>query len=65
MAHDKPLFLPDYESYVDRDTPLVLRPCFDSIWNACGYAKSLNYDENGKWTGNIERDMEFWENFDG
>ena len=51
MAHDKPLFLPDYESYVDRDTPLVLRPCFDSIWNACGYAKSLNYDEEGNWTG--------------
>ncbi|AGK60915.1 hypothetical protein Asulf_00909 [Archaeoglobus sulfaticallidus PM70-1] len=66
MAHDKPLFLPEYESYVDRDTLLVpevvvesydiepekvLRPCFDSIWNACGYAKSLNYDENGEWTG--------------
>jgi hypothetical protein len=27
----------------------VLRPCFDAIWNACGYAKSLNYDESGKW----------------
>ena len=66
MAHDKPLFLSEYESYVDRDVLLipevvvesydiepekVLRPCFDSIWNASGYARSLNYDEEGKWTG--------------
>lgn len=26
-----------------------LRPCFDSIWNACGFSKSLNYDDTGKW----------------
>jgi hypothetical protein len=26
-----------------------LRPLFDSIWNACGYQKSLNYDNTGKW----------------
>lgn len=27
----------------------VLRPCFDSIWNACGFPRSLNYDETGNW----------------
>jgi len=27
----------------------VLRPCFDSIWNACGLPRSRNYDENGEW----------------
>jgi hypothetical protein len=25
----------------------VLHPCFDSLWNACGYPRSLNYDKNG------------------
>ena len=29
----------------------VLRSCFDSIWNACGYPRSFNYDGNGKWVG--------------
>ncbi|MFX1588295.1 MAG: helix-turn-helix domain-containing protein [Promethearchaeota archaeon] len=29
----------------------VLQPSFDSIWNACGYPKSLNYNENGEWIG--------------
>ena len=28
----------------------ILRPCFDSIWNACGYPKCYNYDEEGNWT---------------
>jgi len=27
----------------------VLRPIFDAVWNACGFPKSLNYDDNGKW----------------
>lgn len=27
----------------------ILKPCFDSIWNACGLARSQNFDENGKW----------------
>ena len=30
----------------------LLSPCFDSIWNACGYPKSMNYDEDGKWADN-------------
>jgi len=27
------------------------KPCFDTIWRACGMARSFNYDENGNWTG--------------
>lgn len=27
----------------------VLRPCFDSIWNACGFPRSLNYNDAGEW----------------
>jgi hypothetical protein len=38
------------ESY-ERDPPEVMRPAFDSIWNACGYARSLNYSNSGKWVG--------------
>ncbi|MGB8310955.1 MAG: DUF4062 domain-containing protein [Halobacteriota archaeon] len=30
----------------------ILRPCFDYIWNACGYPKCFNYDEEGNWTVN-------------
>lgn len=29
----------------------VLRPCFDGLWNAWGYTKSWDYDENGNWKG--------------
>jgi len=27
----------------------ILRRSFDAVWNACGYPRSLNYDENGEW----------------
>lgn len=27
----------------------VLRPCFDAIWNACGFSGSRNYNNTGKW----------------
>lgn len=27
----------------------VLKPCFDSIWNACGFPRSLNYNDKGEW----------------
>jgi hypothetical protein len=30
----------------------ILKSAFDSIWNACGYERSFNYDDNGKW--NVE-----------
>jgi len=35
------------ENYDDKAED-VLRPCFDSIWNACGFARSLNYNEQGE-----------------
>jgi hypothetical protein len=27
----------------------VIRPVFDSIWNAAGWPRSMNYDEAGEW----------------
>jgi len=43
------LLLPEIfiESY-DAIAEDILRPCFDSIWNACGFPRSLNYDDTGK-----------------
>jgi hypothetical protein len=29
----------------------LMKPIFDSIWNAVGYEGSRNYDSNGKWIG--------------
>lgn len=26
-----------------------LKPCFDAIWNACGFPKSRNYNADGEW----------------
>lgn len=34
------------------DVDILMKPAFDAIWNAAGYAKSLAYDENGRWVGN-------------
>ena len=44
------LLLPEIiiESY-DVSAKDVLRPCFDSIWNACGFPRSLNYNDAGEW----------------
>lgn len=44
------LILP--ESVVeDLNVPLskVLKPMFDLIWNACGFLKSKNFDDEGNW----------------
>lgn len=27
----------------------VLKPCFDSIWNACGFRRSFNYNDEEEW----------------
>ena len=45
------LLLPEtiVESYDDR-AEYVLKPCFDSIWNACGFSRSFNYNTDGKWS---------------
>jgi len=32
------------------DVPSVMRPIFDAVWNACGYARSFNYNEAGEWS---------------
>ena len=31
------------------DIARALRPAFDQVWNACGWPRSLNYDEHGNW----------------
>ena len=36
------------ESY-NEDLGNLLKPTFDSLWNACGISKSPNYDNNGNW----------------
>lgn len=35
----------------DFDTPaeVTLKPIFDTVWNACGWPGSMNYDETGNW----------------
>lgn len=46
------LVLPEVvvESF-DENPVMILRPLFDLIWNACGYAKSKNFDDKGNWIG--------------
>ncbi len=44
------LLLPDVTLLdYNADIPLILRPAFDTVWNACGHLRSLNYDTQGKW----------------
>jgi len=38
------------ENY-DEPPEKILKPCFDSIWNACGLSRDYHYDENGNWKG--------------
>lgn len=47
------LFLPEViiEKY-DASPEDILKPCFDALWNACGYSKSPNYNDAGKYTKN-------------
>lgn len=46
------IFVEDYEALLDKNiTAKALRPIFDSVWNACGFDRSYNYDENGNWVG--------------
>jgi hypothetical protein len=64
MAVNRRAFYIDEVHTIDRDVLLlpeiviesynviaknVLRSCFDSIWNACGFPRSLNYDDTGEW----------------
>lgn len=36
---------------LDCDVAEVMRPAFDAVWNASGFPRSMNYDDNGKWKG--------------
>jgi hypothetical protein len=38
-------------SSMSADPVQALRPCFDLIWNACGYERSANYRADGRWKG--------------
>jgi len=44
------LLLPELiiEDYPE-DVSSILKPLFDSLWNAFGWQRSLHYDEEGKW----------------
>jgi hypothetical protein len=44
------LLVPDIliENY-DADLPVVLKPAFDSVWNAAGLPHSIHYDDEGNW----------------
>ena len=44
------LLLPEVviESY-DVSAAKELKPCFDSIWNACGFPRDLYYNDAGEW----------------
>ncbi len=44
------VFIEDYESIINEsEVARTLRPIFDAIWNACGFERSYNYDEDGNW----------------
>lgn len=44
------LLLPEFiiEEY-DEGISRILRSCIDTVWNACGYPKSPNFDDNNEW----------------
>lgn len=46
------LILPEtIVSNYDAKAKDILRPCFDSVWNACGYSRCLFYDKDGNLKG--------------
>lgn len=66
MAVDRGRFWPMDEHPIDRDMLLlpdvssdtfgfdvsqILRPVFNTLWNATGWSKSINYNKEGKWVG--------------
>lgn len=44
------LLLPEvlFEQF-NLETSKVMRPIFDAVWNAAGWPRSMNYNENGVW----------------
>ncbi len=68
MAVRDTLFTVGPPSKIDRDTLVVpeelvenyerlpediLKRTFDTIWNATGWSRSMNYDEEGHWLGTL------------
>lgn len=46
------LMLPEFViDDLDTDPITFLRPVFDLVWNASGFVRSFNFDQNGKWVG--------------
>jgi len=44
------ILIQDYSTVADfYGIAKTLRPIFDSVWNACGFPRSFNYEENGEW----------------
>jgi hypothetical protein len=44
------LFLPDIIiDSLDANVSRIIKPVFDSVWNACGFQKCFNYDDDGDW----------------
>jgi len=35
----------------DFEVEKILKPWFDTVWNACGFPNSKNFDNSGKWIG--------------
>jgi len=38
------------EQWTD-DPAIIMRPAFDMVWNAFGFAQSFNYNDTGQWVG--------------
>ena len=36
-----------------QDFSKAMRPVFDQAWNSCGWAKSMNYDDDGNWREHV------------
>lgn len=49
IDRDHLILPPRHAESLDFNTASFLRPSFDQVWNACGYDRSVNYDENGNW----------------
>ena len=52
VLRQETLILPEIVVESRDDSPhQVLRPTFDMVWNAFGFAASSNYDDQGNWVG--------------
>ena len=50
VLREQMLILPEVVVQNREDPPVqVLRPVFDMVWNAFGFIRSLNYDDQGNW----------------